>query len=336
MSWSSWHQRLHKQLRRYPLRLPEGASLLLSISGGQDSMALLALVQDLQRLYHWNLHVWHGDHGWYAGSAKTATELKAWCVARGLKVVVDCADPAQVTSEAAARCWRYQQLAATAAYLSQKQPQQPYCHVLTAHTASDRAETMLLNLARGTDLAGLGSLPPERNLDAAQPDGLKLVRPLLNFSREDTAVISHNLALPVWVDPSNTDSSFDRNRIRSEVLPVMEAMHPGCSRRLARLADRLSHVQSTQTALAMLALQALQQDNSLDRRSLAALPASARSTVLAAWLRQQQITNLNASLLEELAAVLGSGISVGGRDLSGGWRICWQRELVRLCQRQVG
>jgi len=62
--WSPLHLRLHRQLLQKPDLLPAGAPLLVAVSGGQDSMALLALLRDLRRLHHWSLQLWHGDHGW--------------------------------------------------------------------------------------------------------------------------------------------------------------------------------------------------------------------------------------------------------------------------------
>ena len=59
--------------------IPHGACLLLSISGGQDSMALLQLILDLRRLHNWELNVWHGDHCWHDQSSKICQELKHWC-----------------------------------------------------------------------------------------------------------------------------------------------------------------------------------------------------------------------------------------------------------------
>ena len=64
-NWSKWHERLHKALKNKGNLLPSESSILLSISGGQDSMALLQLILDLKRMYKWNIHVWHGDHGWH-------------------------------------------------------------------------------------------------------------------------------------------------------------------------------------------------------------------------------------------------------------------------------
>ncbi len=82
--WSRWHARLHQALIRSNDLLPKGSSLLLSISGGQDSMALLKLMIDLRRLYEWKIFIWHGDHGWHKESTQIATDLEQWCTNKQL------------------------------------------------------------------------------------------------------------------------------------------------------------------------------------------------------------------------------------------------------------
>ena len=196
--------------------------------------------------------------------------------------------------------------------------------MVTGHTATDRAETLLLQMARGTDLAGLGSLRPLRPLSADAPEGPWLRRPLLNFSRGDTAAICRELALPLWIDPSNDDPAYARNRIRLELLPVLETLHPGAERRMADLAERLSQVQDTRQELSELALQHLQRPDGLNRRGLGRLSGSSRRQLLALWLEQQGVPNCDAALLEELSRRLALGAAGGGCDLPGGWRLSWQ------------
>ena len=74
-SWSKWHMRLHKRLKQNKSLLPSNSTLLLAISGGQDSMALLKLILDLKRLYKWQVEIWHGDHQWHPKSKKIEEEL---------------------------------------------------------------------------------------------------------------------------------------------------------------------------------------------------------------------------------------------------------------------
>ena len=279
-------------------------------------MALCALLRQLAPLHHWDLTLWHGDHGWHPDSGRFAAELSDWARGQELAIRIEQAEPAAVASEAAARRWRYGCL--------MEQASAGQRDVVTGHTATDRAETLLLQMARGTDLAGLGSLRPLRPLSADAPEGPWLRRPLLNFSRGDTAAICRELALPLWIDPSNDDPAYARNRIRLELLPVLETLHPGAERRMADLAERLSQVQDTRQELSELALQHLQRPDGLNRRGLGRLSGSSRRQLLALWLEQQGVPNCDAALLEELSRRLALGAAGGGCDLPGGWRLSWQ------------
>ena len=79
MTWSPWHDRLHRHLLQRPHLLPQGQTLLLAVSGGQDSMALLGLARDLASRYHWSLQLWHGNHGWHPQAQRCCDELESWC-----------------------------------------------------------------------------------------------------------------------------------------------------------------------------------------------------------------------------------------------------------------
>ena len=320
--WSSEHQRMHLKLLRIPELLPQGEKLLLAVSGGQDSMALLALLQDLAPLHGWGLSLWHGDHRWHDNSSRIAAELSSWCQQRQLTLQVDQAAPGEVPSEAKARQWRYERLA--------QRGHQAGADVVTGHTASDRAETMLLQLARGSDLAGLAALPSVRPLS---PEGPRLRRPLLHLQRHDTLQICRELALPIWEDPSNQSPEFSRNRIRQEVLPVLEALHPGSTQRMSDLAERVSQVRDSQTELSQMGLGVLKTATGLDRRGLGALGPATRRLLLAQWLQQQGVPALPASQLDELSRRLDNGAPGGAADLAGGWQLSWKGGELVLQQR---
>jgi len=330
--WSAWHDRLHRVLLHHPQWLPQGEPLLLALSGGQDSIALTALLLGLQRLHHWQIHLWHGDHGWHRQSAAIAQELQTWCAQQGLALQISRAEQGSTQSEAAARQWRYSQLGHYASSLGQSPPQLPCRRVVCAHTATDKAETLLLQMVRGTDLAGLGSLRCERPLGDPHPPSLLLVRPLLSFSRMETAAICEEMNLPIWLDPSNNDLGFSRNRIRHEVMPVLQSLHPGCEQRMAQLSERLSQVHMNQTALLNLSLNSLQHENGLDRRKLSALTIDLRRSLLARWLQHQRAPVLNARQLDELATAIAATGAPGGRDLGQGWRLHWNKNALQLEQ----
>ena len=327
--WSPHHLRLHRQLLAEPDLLPRGAVLLVALSGGQDSMALVGLLHDLRRLHGWQLELWHGDHRWRADSGQQARELAAWATSRQLPLTIDTWSRPR-TGEAAAREWRYTRLAARAR-------QSGASHVLTGHTASDRAETTLLNLARGSHSRGLGSLPARRPLGS---DSLQLVRPLLGFSRRDTAIICDQLGLPVWLDPSNSEPRFSRNRIRLDVLPVLEELHPGAERRISALAGRLAAEQRGRDELLELALQPLRRPapqeagatatSGLDRPGLLQLQPANQRLLLQHWLCQQGPGPQPAHQLDVLLGRLRGSGGQGMLQLAGGWRLLWQRSTLWL------
>ena len=330
-AWGREHLRLHRLLLRQPALLPDGAALLLAVSGGQDSMALLGLLLGLQRLHGWRLLLWHGDHGWRNESADQAAELADWCAQRGLTLLRDRQAATAGSSEAEARQWRYACL--------ERRAREHHCSVVvTGHTASDRAETLLLHLARGSHRRGLASLRQQRPL----AEGLVLSRPLLIVSRSETAQICRDLGLPVWLDASNDDRRFSRNRLRHEVLPVLEQLHPGAARRLSGTAERLSREHDSQREWLQIALAWLAasqgssdpdgQDNptSLDRLRFNTLQPSNRAALLHHWLSCANGEPPQARQLDDLLARIAAGRPPGQCALAGGWQLHWDRSRLVL------
>ena len=107
-NWSSWHHQLHKEISTKKILIPKGSNILISVSGGQDSMALLTLIKDLKKLHNWSISVWHGDHQWHEKSSLYALELKSYC------------EDKNISSEEKAREWRYKKLCERAKTLLKK------------------------------------------------------------------------------------------------------------------------------------------------------------------------------------------------------------------------
>ncbi|MGI8934084.1 MAG: tRNA lysidine(34) synthetase TilS [Phormidesmis sp.] len=228
MAWSLTHAQLHTLLRQRQL-LPANSRILMAVSGGQDSLCLAQLLLDLQPLWDWSLAIAHCNHRWRNDAGDNAAHVlqlaKAWQVPAELAVAT-----APLTSEAAARRWRYETFASVARKWK-------CTHVVTGHTASDRAETVLYNLIRGTGTDGLSPLPWSRPLDTAKPL-VTLVRPLLALRRQETGQFCQQHQLPVWEDSSNQDLRFRRNRIRQELLPYLsEHFNPKVEQALSQTAE---------------------------------------------------------------------------------------------------
>lgn len=225
--WTPLHAQIDRSLKHRQI-LPRGSRVLIAVSGGQDSLCLAKLCLDLQPKWEWSLAIAHCDHQWQADSqtnVKQVQELaQTWQLPFYLKTATQLRE-----SEAEARTWRYQSLIEIAR-------DRHYQIVVTGHTASDRAETLLYNLVRGSGADGLQSLTWKRPLT----NTINLVRPLLEVSRQQTLEFCQQLNLPVWQDATNQDLKYARNRIRQDLIPYLQQhFNPQADKHLAQTAELL-------------------------------------------------------------------------------------------------
>jgi len=327
-SWSKWHMRLHKRLKQNKSLLPSNSTLLLAISGGQDSMALLKLITDLKRLYKWQIEIWHGDHQWHSKSGKIEKELKLWCLDKQISFHSNKANKEEVANEDKARNWRYKNLIMKAKLLSSNNLDYPCKRILTGHTATDRAETIIMNLARGTDLIGLSTLKEQRSLE----NNLELSRPLLIFNRNETIEICKEFNLPIWIDPSNENMNFTRNRIRKEILPILNSIYKGADSRIASVANRLESYSDDQKLFAKIAIDFCQGDqiNSLSRKKIIDFTDSIRKIILSNWLKMLGLKRVSALQIEEINNKISQSKPPGTIHLHGDFLISWNKETIYI------
>ncbi|MEG4488208.1 tRNA lysidine(34) synthetase TilS [Microcoleus sp. D2_18a_B4] len=269
-NWTHLHAQLHKTLL-YRQILPSNQRLLVAVSGGQDSLCLIKLLLDMQPKWGWNLAIVHCDHRWRSDSEASANHVEQLAKNWGISYYLETASDIPKT-EAAARQWRYQALTEIAIAHN-------YPYIVTGHTASDRAETLLYNLIRGSGADGLSALTWTRPLldfrlpifdfrvgnsgensnsqisadfrlenqdenSQSKIQNLKskiyLVRPLLEITRSQTGQFCQEQKLPIWEDSTNQDLQYSRNRIRSELLPYLEThFNPKAQQALAQTAELL-------------------------------------------------------------------------------------------------
>ncbi|ARV61841.1 tRNA lysidine(34) synthetase TilS [Nostocales cyanobacterium HT-58-2] len=225
--WTPLHAKIHRTIRLRHL-FERNQRLLVAVSGGQDSLCLIKLLLDLQPKWGWELGIAHCDHRWRPDSQANAIHVenlaKNWGVSFYLQTTHE-----PLKSEAAARDWRYQALSTIAC-------DNQFHNIVTGHTASDRAETLLYNLIRGTGADGLQALTWQRLLD----NGIMLVRPLLEITRRQTGQFCQDFQLPIWEDSTNQELKFARNRIRQQIIPYLqENFNPQVESALAQTAEIL-------------------------------------------------------------------------------------------------
>ncbi|MDM9585790.1 tRNA lysidine(34) synthetase TilS [Nostoc sp. GT001] len=227
MVWTPLHAKIHRTIRSRHL-FERNQRLLIAVSGGQDSLCLIKLLLDLQSKWGWYLGIAHCDHRWRSDSEANANHVENLAKTWGISFYLETANK-PINSEAAARDWRYQVLSAIAQANN-------YQYIVTGHTKSDRAETLLYNLIRGTGADGLQALTWQRPLTT----GIVLVRPLLEITRIQTEQFCQEFKLPIWEDSTNQNLQYARNRIRQELIPYLrDNFNPQVESALAQTAELL-------------------------------------------------------------------------------------------------
>ena len=158
--------------------------------------------------------------------------------------------------------------------------------IATAHHAADQAETVLLNLVRGTGMQGLAGIPPVRG---------RIVRPLLETSRDDIETYLKTHGLSHVEDETNRDTSLGRNRLRREVMPGLLSLHPGAAASICRTAELLRREDAFLDSLAAAYLP--QEGLSASRERLLSAPEvlRLRALRLLAGAGDRKSTRLNSS-----------------------------------------
>jgi tRNA(Ile)-lysidine synthase len=256
--------------------LHPGDRILVGVSGGPDSNALLGALAALAEELGVSVCAAHMNHG-LRGDEALRDQRCAEDVARRLGI--DCivgqssVHPG-ANLEARAREQRY-------AFLTRIARRQGCTKIATGHTLDDQAETVLMRLLRGTGADGLAGIRPVRDD--------RIIRPLIECSRTEVLAFLRAADLPFCEDSSNRDRRFLRNRIRHEVIPVLESIEPKAKRRLAAAAqfvtDELALLRDRDTELLAGVVRA---DGALPVAALLGARAASGSRLVRAWLRGQR------------------------------------------------
>ncbi len=222
---------VRRSVRSQQMWLPR-QRILLACSGGSDSMAALGLLQKLQPSLGHAFAVAHVHHGLYAHADAAEALVEQTCREKNIAYLSEHLHIERGADlEGRCRDARY-------AALMRMQSQSQAHVIVTAHHADDQAETLVLRAMRG---AGPSAL---QGIRAVRADGV--VRPLLRLTKAQLLACKDEMQLSHVEDLSNSDTDFTRNRLRSEVLPLLEQAWPGAIAGLARTATLQSEAQNAQ------------------------------------------------------------------------------------------
>lgn len=308
--------RVRQTIRRHAM-LAGGERVVVAVSGGPDSMALLHLLARLRQELSLRLRAVTVDHGLHRSSRAHAEFVRRTATAWGIPVSVVRVDAraharrGRLSLEEAARVLRYRALARVARRVGAT-------HLAVAHTADDQAETVLLWLLRGAAADGLAGMP------ALRPHGdLRVIRPLFDLWRRDVLAYLAAGGVPSRADPTNRSRRPLRNRIRGDLIPHLEGYNPGVKAALVRLARQVADDAALLDHLAGEAGDGLLRRSvrgvTMDVAGLRSLPAALQRRVAHRALREAggKIRDMKFVHIERIRAMAGSGRSGELVDLPG-------------------
>lgn len=283
--------------------LPAGERVTAAVSGGADSVALLRFLCILrQDGWPFTLTAAHLHHGLRGEEADRDEQfVRQLCAAWEVPLTVGHCDvqaERRRTGEGVEECarrLRYAFLQDVSEGL-----------IATAHTRNDAAETLLLHLVRGSGLPGLCGIAPKRG---------RLIRPLLDCARAQVESFLQQEGISYVTDSSNADQYFSRNRVRIQILPVLEQLNPAFLEAVGRTLVQNRRDEAFLSQTAAQALERLRKEDGFDASALAALPEAIQSRVLRAACQEKTGQTLDFEKTERLAGLLERG---GRTGLSGG------------------
>ena len=314
-------------------RLARGERVLVALSGGADSVALLLALHRSE----YEIVAAHVDHG-LRGRESDDDELFArqLCASLGIeysmrRVVVarnsaktamgENATSESATGESAARQARY-------AALVEMARERNCTTIVTAHTADDNLETVLLHMARGASVEGWSGIPPER----IHENGVRVVRPFLGLTRAQTEAICRENHVVWRDDSSNSSTRFARNRVRNEIVPLLAEIGHKSRETLARQTSQSALLRRDESdfldELATAQLEKLRVDGqpnalTLDGEKLVLLSAALQRRVLRIALRGFDARDLGHEQLEEVRRHISQSAKRRVWCLARGVRVEW-------------
>jgi tRNA(Ile)-lysidine synthase len=329
-------ERIKKTIEKHDM-LASDDCVLVAVSGGPDSVALLHLLCELRKELGLRLEVAHLQHGIRGAEAEEDARFVAELAEKlGLPLHLKTIDLPRIRSAAGkgnleelARVERYRFFAAVAR-------ERKLGKIATAHMQDDQAETVLMWLLRGSGLKGLGGMPPTHQLDGANIESgsrLIVIRPLLEVSRVEIEEYLNERHLTFRLDRSNQDLSFLRNWIRLKLIPQLkEKMDRNLPARLAHQAELMREEEAFLQGLAHVELDRIRTPEGIDRGALLEYNKALQRRIVRLWIEATRghLRGLDFQHVEALLDLITNGPPQGRLSIPGGWQLVKEYETLRL------
>ncbi len=300
-------------------RLPAPKKYWIGFSGGADSTALLQAIWECSENLPVPIHAVHFHHGLQDAADAWQDHCRSFCQERDIPFLSEKLEIQAVTQnspEEESRNCRYRSVANILG------DQEMY---LTAHHAEDQAETLFLNLMRGSGIEGLAGIPVLRNLEKGW-----VARPLLDMHRVDLEQFLKARGVGWLNDPSNDDTAFDRNYLRQELFPLLEQRWPGIVRRLSRTARNARVSASAMATFIENQSGDLIRDKSkMPLQKLLELEPEMQTLIVRQWLRRHEVSVLPEARLREFLDQLA------GSQLTSQAEVQWEGWMIKRYQRDL-
>lgn len=283
--------------------LNPGDTVLVALSGGADSMALLNVLYSLKNEYSINLCAAHFNHGIRGDEAKRDEDFCVdFCRETGVELFVGCADiPALAKQRGIGieECGRQERYAFFECVA-------PGAKVATAHTLSDCEETFLFNLARGASLKGLTSIPPVRD---------NIIRPLIDCSRDDIERYCEQNNIAYVTDSTNLQDEYTRNRLRHKAVPELKKVNPSFDSAFSRCVNSLREDEELLSMLSNAAVERARLADGFLTEPVTVLHPSLRRRAVATVIEELTGEKTQAHHIEAVCGIIEAG---GDTQVIGG------------------
>ncbi|MGN1051083.1 MAG: tRNA lysidine(34) synthetase TilS [Acutalibacteraceae bacterium] len=272
--------------------IEKGDNVIVALSGGADSVFLFNILISVKEILGITVEAFHMNHGIRGEEAIRDQEFCVnLCKSLGVKIylasenVIDFAKENKIGEEEAGRVLRYKHFNSLAEKYNSK--------IATAHNKEDNAETLLLNIARGTSLKGLSGIPSVRG---------KIIRPILNISREEIEKYLLDNDIPFVTDSTNLTDDYSRNKIRHNVLPVMKEINSGFLSSVEKLNTNIKEIYDYISLEANKALENAEKDGFYDTKVLCTYNVAVRKQVASTLLKNYgiEVNSNNINFIDNL------------------------------------